>query len=71
MPALLDEEVTAGYAGLRAATEHGDYLVDVDAAQRYLLLGGIRSTGLTASMAIAEHVVELLANVGVDLQSRA
>ena len=31
MPALLDEEVTASYAGLRAATEHGDYVVDVDA----------------------------------------
>ena len=32
MPALLDEEVTATYAGLRAATEHGDYVVAVDAA---------------------------------------
>ena len=31
MPDLLDEEVTASYAGLRAATEHGDYLIDVDA----------------------------------------
>ncbi len=60
LPELLDEEVTATYAGLRAATEHDDYVVDVDPAQRYLLLGGIRSTGLTASMAIAEHVVELL-----------
>ncbi len=65
MPALLDEEVTATYAGLRAATEHDDYVVDVDAAQRYLLLGGIRSTGLTASMAIAEHAVELLASQGI------
>ena len=29
-------------------------------AQRYLLVGGIRSTGLTAGMAIAEHVRDLL-----------
>jgi glycerol-3-phosphate dehydrogenase len=64
MPRLLEEEVTATYAGLRAATEHDDYVVDVDPAQRYVLLGGIRSTGLTASMAIAEHVVELLAAQG-------
>jgi glycerol-3-phosphate dehydrogenase len=65
MPELLEEEVTATYAGLRAATEHDDYVVAVDAAQRYVLLGGIRSTGLTASMAIAEHVVELLAAQGI------
>jgi glycerol-3-phosphate dehydrogenase len=64
MPDLLDEEVTASYAGLRAAIDHGDYLVDVDATQRYLLVGGIRSTGLTASMAIAEHVRARLAEVG-------
>ncbi len=56
----MDEDVTAAYAGLRAATEHVDYVVDVDAVQRYLLLGGIRSTGLTASMALAEHAAELL-----------
>jgi glycerol-3-phosphate dehydrogenase len=60
MPALLDEEVTATYAGLRAATEHGDYVIELDVAQRALLLGGIRSTGLTASLAIAEHAAELL-----------
>jgi glycerol-3-phosphate dehydrogenase len=65
MPELLEEEVTATYAGLRAATEHDDYVVDIDAAQRYVLLGGIRSTGLTASMAIAEYVVELLAAQGI------
>ena len=65
MPALLEEEVTATYAGLRAATEHDDYVIDVDAQQRYLVLGGIRSTGLTASMALAEHVVELLADQGM------
>jgi glycerol-3-phosphate dehydrogenase len=71
MPELLEEEVTAAYAGLRAATEHDDYVIDVDPAQRYLLLGGIRSTGLTASMAIAEHVVDLLAAQGIAGTPRA
>ncbi|MEU6413935.1 NAD(P)/FAD-dependent oxidoreductase [Microbispora sp. NPDC046933] len=65
MPALLKEEVTASYAGLRAATEHGDYQVHLDAAQRYLVLGGIRSTGLTSSMALAEHAAGLLAEAGL------
>lgn len=71
MPSLLEEEVTASYAGLRAAIDHGDYLIEVDAAQRYLLVGGIRSTGLTAGMAIAEHVIDLLADSDLDLTPRA
>ncbi|MCL3817904.1 NAD(P)/FAD-dependent oxidoreductase [Aeromicrobium wangtongii] len=70
MPTLLDEEVTASYAGLRAATEHGDYVIELDAEQQYLLLGGIRSTGLTAGMAIAEHAMGLLADAGVDVTPR-
>ncbi len=70
MPRLLDEEVTASYAGLRAATEHSDYVIDVDADQRYLLLGGIRSTGLTASMAIAERACDMLEAQGLPLPER-
>ncbi len=71
VPRLLDEEVTATYAGLRAAIDHGDYLIDADQALRYLLVGGIRSTGLTAGMAIAEHVRGLLQAAGLGLRSRA
>ncbi len=64
MPALVDEEVTASYAGLRAATEHADYQLHVHPDLRYVCVGGIRSTGLTASLAIAEHVREQLAEAG-------
>ncbi|MGB8944335.1 MAG: FAD-dependent oxidoreductase [Streptomyces sp.] len=68
LPALLDEEVTAVYAGLRAATEHDDYQIHSSPQERYITVGGIRSTGLTASMAIAEYVVGLLAEAaGPDL----
>ncbi len=70
MPALFDEEITATYAGLRAATDHDDYLIDVDATARYVLVGGIRSTGLTSGMAIAEYVTGLLAEAGVDVTER-
>src|SRR5690606_8706812 len=70
MPSLFAEEVTTAYAGLRAAIDHGDYLIEADAAQRYLLVGGIRSTGLTSSMAIGEHVEGLLRSAGVRLEPR-
>lgn len=56
MPAIVDCDVTAVYAGLRAATEHTDYCIAVRPTERLVTVGGIRSTGLTASLAIAEHV---------------
>jgi len=70
MPSLLEEEITASYAGLRAATGRPDYVVEIDHGRRYLLLGGIRSTGLTASMALAEHARVLLASAGLALKVR-
>lgn len=70
MPALLREEVTATYAGLRAASERSDYIIELDEAQHYLVVAGIRSTGLTAGMAIAEHVTEILHNGGLTADIR-
>ncbi|MFI0572997.1 NAD(P)/FAD-dependent oxidoreductase [Streptomyces tendae] len=70
LPALLEEEVTAVYAGLRAATEHDDYRIAAHPHQGYVTAGGIRSTGLTASLSIAEHVTGLLAGTGLDLGPR-
>jgi len=67
IPALLDEEVTASYAGLRASINQGDYLVSRDDTQRYVLVGGIRSTGLTAAMAIGEYLVDFLDATDLEL----
>jgi glycerol-3-phosphate dehydrogenase len=71
LPLLLDEEVTAVYVGLRAATEHGDYQIAFYPEQRYVCVGGIRSTGLSASMAIAEYVVEGLRDAGLTLELKS
>jgi glycerol-3-phosphate dehydrogenase len=54
VPALLEFDVTAVYVGLRAATEHPDFQIRFE--DGYACVGGIRSTGLSASMAIAEYV---------------
>ena len=70
MPRLLEQEVTASYAGLRAATDQNDYLIEIDPDRRYLLIGGIRSTGLTSGLAIAEHARHLLTEAGLDLTER-
>ena len=68
VPGLAGEEVTATYAGLRAATQHPDYQIAV--LGRYTRVAGIRSTGLSASLGIAEHVVDLLAGAGLPLRPR-
>lgn len=70
MPSLLLEEVTASYAGLRAAIDSNDYLIELDTDQHYLLVGGIRSTGLTSGMAVAEHVMGLLEATDLNLTVR-
>lgn len=67
LPALIDEEITAVYAGLRAATGQEDYRIQEYPGRRYVAVGGIRSTGLTASMAIAAHVTGLFARTGLEL----
>jgi glycerol-3-phosphate dehydrogenase len=54
VPPLLEFDVTAVYVGLRAATEHADFQIRFE--DGYACVGGIRSTGLSASMAIAEYV---------------
>ena len=67
LPELIEEEVTATYAGLRAATEHSDYQISLHAGQRYICVGGIRSTGISGCLGIAEYVADLLREGGVEL----
>jgi glycerol-3-phosphate dehydrogenase len=67
LPELVNEEVTAIYAGLRAATEHSDYQISVHDREHYVCVAGIRSTGLTASLAIGELVIEEMGAGGLTL----
>lgn len=70
LPALRNESITNAYAGVRAATEHKDYQIHADQATRYICVGGIRSTGLSACLGIAEHVAGLLDTVGIKLKRK-
>ena len=57
--------MTSVYAGLRAATEHADYQISHHRDLRYVCLGGIRSTGLTASMALGRRGAGRLIDCGL------
>jgi glycerol-3-phosphate dehydrogenase len=60
IPALKEVPVTACYAGLRPATDDKHYRVRTDQRRHWVTLGGIRSTGLTASLGLASHAAGLL-----------
>ena len=70
MPELLAHEVTAVYVGLRAASEHADYQLQVHQDIAYACAGGIRSTGLTSAMAIAEWLREGMQDAGLAMRER-
>lgn len=62
IPDLEHCEVTAAYAGLRPATEHTDYQIRHLNKLEYICVGGIRSTGLSGALGIAQYVHDLLAD---------
>ena len=64
VPALADMPITAVYAGLRPASERKEYRIDADTGNNWITVGGIRSTGLSASLGIAQHVYGLYESMG-------
>ncbi len=58
LPELASQTITANFAGLRPATEHRDYILNADAEAGWITVGGIRSTGLSASLGLGEWAAE-------------
>ncbi|MFL5839614.1 MAG: NAD(P)/FAD-dependent oxidoreductase [Thermoleophilaceae bacterium] len=68
-PPLDDAEPIAAYAGLRPAGRDGvNYLIGPSTSSPGLInVAAIRSTGVTASLGIGEHVAGLVAEHGIEL----
>jgi glycerol-3-phosphate dehydrogenase len=68
LPALEGAEPLASYAGLRPAGRGVNYVIAPSAACRRLVnVAAIRSTGLSASLGIGEHVAAILGGLGLAL----
>jgi glycerol-3-phosphate dehydrogenase len=68
LPGLEESEPIASYAGLRPAGRGVNYLIGPSGAcPRLINVAAIRSTGLSASLGIAEYVMGLLAEAGIEL----
>ena len=59
VPALENIDVNATYAGLRPASDQKDYVIEAVKDKNWITVAGIRSTGLTASLGIADYVSQL------------
>jgi glycerol-3-phosphate dehydrogenase len=65
-PALERATLLGSYAGLRPASRNANYVIVHSQSLRGLIhVAAIRSTGLSASLGIGEHVVEMLAGRAV------
>lgn len=60
VPRLREHKVIGTYAGLRPATQHKDYQIESLPQKNWITVGGIRSTGLSASLGIAKHIASML-----------
>lgn len=59
LPSLQNYSVTATYAGLRPATEEKYYRINGYPEKQWICAGGIRSTGLTSALGVANHLSKL------------
>jgi glycerol-3-phosphate dehydrogenase len=65
LPAVAEAEPVAAYAGLRPAGRGSSYVIGRSRRHPGLVnVAAIRSTGLTASLGVAEHVAELVTGRG-------
>jgi glycerol-3-phosphate dehydrogenase len=72
VPTLDRRDVIAVFAGLRAAGSTGDFWIDAPREAPGLInVAGIESPGFTAAPAIAEYVLELLHDCGLELVARS
>lgn len=69
-PSISERDTIAQFAGLRAASDSGDFIIGTTAVRGFLNAAGIQSPGLTAAPAIAELLVELLGTEGLSLVER-
>jgi glycerol-3-phosphate dehydrogenase len=71
-PPLVDAEPVFAYAGLRPAGRGANYVIGpARTCPRLIHVAAIRSTGLTASLGIAERVTAIVASLGVPIGPEA
>jgi glycerol-3-phosphate dehydrogenase len=70
VPGISERDVIAEFAGVRAVADTDDFVLGTTARRGFINAAGIQSPGLTAAPAIAAHLIEVLAQEGLELRER-
>ena len=71
VPGISERDCIAEFAGVRAVTPDNDFLIGPTEVPGFVNVAGIQSPGLTAAPSIAELVVQILCEEGLDLLLRS
>lgn len=69
-PSIHPSDAITAFAGLRAVSDSGDFIIGPTAVRGFINVAGIQSPGLTSAPSIAEHVRDLLVDEGLVLQEK-
>jgi glycerol-3-phosphate dehydrogenase len=67
VPGISERDCIAEFAGLRAVADGEDFMIGPSAQKRFINCAGIQSPGLTAAPAIAERIVAILRDEGLEM----
>lgn len=67
VPGISERDCIAEFAGLRAVVDGDDFIIAPSSQKGFINCAGIQSPGLTAAPAIAERIVDILADGGLTM----
>ncbi len=70
VPGISERDCIAEFAGLRAVAPDDDFVIGATRVPGFINAAGVQSPGLTAAPAIAEEIVALIADGGLDLSPK-
>lgn len=71
VPGISERDCIAEFAGLRAVIDGDDFIIAPSAQKGFINCAGIQSPGLTAAPAIAERIVAILRDEGLNMPLNA
>ncbi len=70
VPGIDEKDVITSFAGIRAVSDSGEFVIGPANLKGFINVGGIQSPGLTAAPAIAEMVTDILREEGLKLREK-
>ena len=70
IPKLPLRDIITIFAGLRAVSDNNDFIIENTEVNGFINVAGIQSPGLSSCLGIAEYVIELIKELGVELPKK-